>query len=270
MASSARLATLIALSCSLPITAYGASVTLSGTIRDFCAPGISGTCTQLSDFEGAVPGVVTNMTATTLSGGLPAPGPNLVAGASNPTNFARWYVGSPGFNLSAPFSLTLTEGPPGVFTYSDSTFFPIDGQLFGNQGRSNNYHFTVHLEGLLSFADPTPGADFSFSFTGDDDLWIFVNGTRFIDLGGVHGAATGSFTEETLKAAGLTAGTPYDLDIFFAERHTTASTFSITTSLAVAPPVTPAIPEPATLALFAMGAAALGAMRVRRRDGGRA
>src|SRR6185436_12110297 len=83
------------------------AVTLTGVIRDFCAPSIAGTCTQLSDFEGAITGVVQNMVDPTLTGGLPTPGPNIAAGASSDDNFAKWFVNSPGFNLSTPFQLDL-------------------------------------------------------------------------------------------------------------------------------------------------------------------
>lgn len=241
-----------------------AAVTLSGTVRDFCAPSTA-TCTALTDFEGAIPGVVTGMVAPTLTGGLPTPGPSIAAGASTAANFAKWYVDSLGYNLAAPFSLTLTEGPPGTYVFSDGSFFPIDGVLLGNQGRAHNYHFTLHLEGRLSFTDPTPAADQSFAFTGDDDLWVFVDGKLMMDLGGVHGAVSASFTEEDLEAKGLSAGVDYDLDIFFAERHTTASSFTITTTLAIAPPPPPptGVPEPGALSLLGLSLLAL--RKARRR-----
>ena len=248
-----------------------ATVTLSGTVRDFCAPDIAPAydgdpgCTQLSDFEGATPGVVTGMVNDTLTGGLPTAGANIVAGASSVANFAKWYTDSPGFNLSQPISIDLTETAPGsgVFTYSSSSFFPIDGALYGDQGRPHNYHFTLHLEGLLSF-DDADGLTDLFSFTGDDDLWVFVDGKLALDLGGVHSAASASFSEADLVALGLAPNTQYALDIFFAERHTTESNFNITTALSLAPPNP--IPLPAAAPLFLSALAGLGFVARRRKQ----
>jgi len=71
-----------------------------------------------------------------------------------------------------------------------------------------------------------------FSFTGDDDLFVFINDRLVIDLGGVHDAETASVNLDTL---GLTPGQTYWFDLFYAERHTVNAQFSIQTSIVFMP-----------------------------------
>ncbi len=95
--------------------------------------------------------------------------------------------------------------------------------LIGNEGRSHNYHFTFEIHSKFTYQQGQV-----FTFTGDDDLWVFINNHLEIDLGGIHGAMSKTVNLDDL---GLTPGTTYNFDIFFAERHTTESNFMIETSI---------------------------------------
>ncbi|MEZ5894111.1 MAG: fibro-slime domain-containing protein [Parvularculaceae bacterium] len=230
-------------------SASAATIQLTGTIRDFND--------SHPDFEGTLgtdPGIV----ETTL--GLD--GKPVYAGlAGNPTttgqaNFDQWYRDTPGVNMTDSLMITLDDtGHPGVYTYANNNFFPIDGQLFGNQGRSHNYHFTFEIANEFTYT----GGE-TFTFTGDDDLWVFIDGQLVIDLGGVHTAQTASVNLDSL---GLTLGETYSFNLFFAERHTTQSNFRIDTSIALRD--TSEVPLPAALPLFLAGAGLFGAAARKKR-----
>jgi fibro-slime domain-containing protein len=223
-----------------------ATVGLTGTVRDFND--------THPDFEGTIgvdPGIVQSM--------LGADGKPVYAGlAGNPTttgqaNFDQWYRDVAGVNLSAPLTITLDNAitpDPNVFTFLDSDFFPIDGQLFGNQGRSHNYQFTYELHSEFTYT----GGE-TFILTGDDDLWLFINDQLVVDLGGVHGPLSGSVSLDSVAASiGISTGNAYDFDLFFGERHTTQSNFRIDTSIVL----TQSAPEPGSLVLVGLGIAGIG------------
>ena len=156
-------------------------------------------------------------------------GPEGRGSITSTETFTQWFADVPDVNQARLLPLELRETAPGsgVFAFESTAFFPIDGELLGNQGRPHNYHFTLELHTTFTYR----GGEV-LQFTGDDDLWVFIDQRLVLDLGGIHSAETGAVDLDSL---GLTVGQTYRLDLFFAERHTTESTFQLQTSIAVNP-----------------------------------
>ena len=74
-----------------------------------------------------------------------------------------------------------------------------------------------------------------FDFSGDDDVWVYVNGRLAIDMGGIH-PKLNQFMDLSRPAAAerfnLTVGETYTFDMFQAERRCSQSNFKLTTTLA--------------------------------------
>jgi len=147
---------------------------------------------------------------------------------AGPTAFNDWFHDTAATTGKTVVGLTFDNGlavPGGVYTFSDLTFFPIDGALGGNQGRSHNYHFTMEMHTLFTYE---AGTGQTFSFNGDDDLFVYIDGKLVIDLGGVHMAESASVDLDTL---GLTDLDDYAFDLFYAERHTDFSVMEMETGI---------------------------------------
>jgi fibro-slime domain-containing protein len=194
---------------------------LAGTVRDFMI--------AHPDFEGTLgvdPGIVLPDLG---ADGKPvyAHGTQGTLTTTGQQNFDQWYRDVAGVNIALPLSITLVAAGGGVYTYDNSSFFPINDQGFGNEGNVFNYHFTLELRTQFEYK----GGEV-FTFTGDDDLFTYINGRLVIDLGGVHGAMSQTVDLDAVASQiGITVGNTYPLDFFFAERHTSESNFRIDTTI---------------------------------------
>ncbi len=169
--------------------------------------------------------------------------------------FHDWYNDVPSVNRSFYVDLVLTRNAQGVYTYNNDKFLPLnagagfqkfhptDPDPFGPRPEINLtdvWGFTMELHTQFTY---TAGKGQVFSFKGDDDVWVFINGQLAIDLGGLHSALSATVNLDTKAASlGLVDGGSYPLDFFFAERHSTGSHCQITTSLELLQK--PALPVP--------------------------
>lgn len=156
-------------------------------------------------------------------------------------SFSQWYSDTPGINVAFEQTLELveTQSPTGLpfYRFSSNEFFPIrPDQGFGitPPGQNRNFLFTTEVHVTFTYV-----AGQRFTFRGDDDMWIFVNGRLAVDLGSMHDSKEAIIDFDAQAAdLGIAVGRAYPMDIFHAERHTDASNFSIETNIAC---FTPAI-----------------------------
>lgn len=158
-------------------------------------------------------------------------------GIATAASFSQWYRNVANMNMSKELSITLKRAPgTNLYVFDDRQdpfyqarggFFPINNELFGNSANENkNFHFTFELSTEFIYE---PGTGQSFRFIGDDDVWVFINGKKVIDLGGVHSAIDQTVLLDRLD--NLVPNKKNKLQVFHAERHRTQSNFRIETTI---------------------------------------
>lgn len=132
---------------------------------------------------------------------------------------------------------TISESSNGQDT---TGFYPIDGLGYEQpgllsktsaiNGGNNNGSFTLRGESQFVYEHDK---ELYFTFTGDDDVYMYINGKLALDLGGAHGRNTKTVKLNDLNAEeyGLKEGQVATFTFFYMERCSDASTFGIETNM---------------------------------------
>lgn len=131
---------------------------------------------------------------------------------------------------------TISQGTGGTATVG---FYPLDKLGYEQSGlltktsaidATHNGSFTLRGESQFVY---NKDSNLYFTFTGDDDVYMYINGTLALDLGGAHGRNSKTVNLNDLDATkyGLKDGQVATFTFFYMERCSDASTFGIETNM---------------------------------------
>lgn len=122
----------------------------------------------------------------------------------------------------------------------ESGFYPLEDLGYEQPGLltatskvnngAKNGGFTLRGESQFVYNE---ASNLYFTFTGDDDVYMYINGVLALDLGGAHGRNSKTVNLNDLDATkyGLKEGQVATFTFFYMERCSDASTFGIKTNM---------------------------------------
>lgn len=124
-----------------------------------------------------------------------------------------WFNNLNTSNPTVSYAQNSKRAKDSLFSYSNQEasgwgFFPFDGDRTGDID-AKNYGFGMRVDVKFNLGEngKINGVDQKFNFTGDDDVWVYVDNKLILDLGGDHKKASGSINFATLSVTADTGNT---------------------------------------------------------------